>query len=491
MTRSGTEPGTQGLEPVIGLEIHVQLRTRTKMFCACPVRFGAPPNSLVCPVCLGLPGALPVPNAHALELACRAAAALGCRVHADSRFDRKHYFYPDLPKGYQITQFSRPLATGGAVVFRTEGETRSVRVGRLHLEEDAGKSIHDRFRGATAIDLNRAGVPLIEIVTEPELRSPSEARAFLVRLKQLLEHYAGVSDCNMEEGSLRVDANFSLRPSGSDVAAAKSEIKNLNSFAFVASALEYECERQTRVRRAGEPLVSETRTWDPVRRETRPLRGKEEEFDYRYFPEPDLPPLLLSPAALERVQKAVTALPHEIEARLARTYGLPEEETARLAATPGRACYFESVVEGRDEAFARVAAHLILRDLAEERKRRRAPLREEDLVAAPSLRRVVELRLAGVLSSDTAARVLPLLVESEDQDVDRLIEKQRLAQVSDPESLGRWVQESVAAHPEEAARYAAGDRQLLDFFMGRVMQASGGRADPGKARELLREKLEG
>ncbi|MFQ5679445.1 MAG: Asp-tRNA(Asn)/Glu-tRNA(Gln) amidotransferase subunit GatB [Gemmatimonadota bacterium] len=490
----GRDREASGYEVVIGLEIHVQLRTATKMFCGCPVEFGAPPNARVCPVCLGLPGALPVANGAAVELAARAAVALGCRIHTRSEFVRKNYFYPDLPKGYQITQFAHPLATGGQVVLRSEGRERRVGVRRLHLEEDAGKSLHDRFPESTAVDLNRAGVPLIEIVTEPELRFPAEARAFLVRLKQLLKHYADVSDCSMEEGSLRVDANLSLRKTGEDRSGTQTEVKNLNSFAFVERALEHERVRQLALLEAGLPVRRETRAFDAVRGETRPLRGKEEEFDYRYFPDPDLPYVEVAGDAVERERRRLGELPHELEKRLAERYRVSPSTAVQLAATPARAAYFEAAVSGSDPDLARTVANFIMGDLAAELNRRSEAGSEAELLPPEPLRRVAELRLEGVLSSDTASHALRHLISGGVQraaEVDALVRARNLAQVRDVGRLDGWVEEVLAAHPEEVARYAAGEAKLLAFFMGQVMRAAGGRADPDRIRELLARRLAG
>ncbi len=490
----GGDPGAAGAsddyEVRIGLEVHVQLRTTTKMFCGCRVQFGAPPNTRVCPVCLGLPGALPVPNRRAVRLGVRAALALGCTLHRRSAFDRKHYFYPDLPKGYQITQHARPLAAGGRVGLPEGSAVAEVGIRRLHLEEDAGKSVHDRFPDVTAVDLNRAGVPLIEIVTEPELRSPAAARAFLLRLKQLLEHYAGVSDCNMEEGSLRVDANLSVLRAGATRPGTRTEVKNLNSFSFVERALAYERDRQAEILDRGGEVAAETRLYDAGRGETRRLRGKEEAFDYRYFPEPDLPPLEVPESISQKEAAALGPLPHEYEGRLTRRYGLPERVAIRLAATPARAEYFERVAGGRDAAFARATANFILGELAAEANRRAGETPVERLLAPDRLRRIVELRLEGTLSSDTAARALGLLLADEAQDVDELVEARGLAQVREPGRIARWVEEVVTSHPAEAKRYAAGEARLLRFFMGRVMRASEGRADPERTRALLRKRLE-
>jgi len=477
-------------ETVIGVEVHVQLRTATKMFCGCEAAYGPPPNTRVCPVCLGLPGALPVPNREAVRLAVRAALALECRVFDPSQFVRKNYFYPDLPKGYQITQYEHPLARDGHVALRVDGVPRDVRVRRLHLEEDAGKSLHDRFPDSTAVDLNRAGVPLVEIVTEPDLRSPAEARAYLARLKQLLEHYAAVSDCNMEEGSLRVDANLSVRRPGSEVLNTKTEVKNLNSFSNVEKALSYERDRQVALREAGEEVEHETRTFEAATGRTHGMRGKEEAFDYRYFPEPDLPLLVLEEGIVETVRGELPELPQVAEERLREAWGLSLYDAELLAAYPRRLAYFEAVVADRDAEFAKQAANLIMGPLAEALNQREGGGTEDGLLAPRALRRVVALRLDGTLSSNSADTLLSLLLER-GGDPDELVEAHRLAQVRDASRLAEWVEEALAAHPEEAERFLSGEEKLLGFFMGAVMRRAGGAADPGRTRELLRERLGG
>lgn len=487
------EPGASahdGFESVVGIEVHVQLRTATKMFCGCRSEYGAPPNTNVCPVCLGLPGALPVPNAEAVALAVRAALALRCTVNPISAFDRKNYFYPDLPKGYQITQFAHPLAVNGSVRLDGEGGVREVRIRRLHLEEDAGKSMHDRFEGRTAVDLNRAGVPLVEIVTEPDLRSPTEARAYLVRLKQLLEHFAAVSDCNLEEGSLRVDANLSVRRAGDTTLGTKTEVKNLNSFANVEKALGFERARQIDVLVAGAEVEAETRLFDAAKGETRPMRGKEEAFDYRFFPEPDLPLLSLEPGLVEELKAGLPEMPDVLRARLEGRYGLTRYDAELLSAYPARAAFFEAIAGGRGSEFAKMAANFIMGEMAAELNRRSGGSVEEDLLLPSALARVVELRLEGTLSAGTASTTLELLMEGDqDGDVDAVVRSHGLAQVSDSARLEAWVREVLASHPQEAGRLRAGEEKLLGFFMGAVMKAAGGKADPGRAREILRRLL--
>ena len=348
-------------ETVIGLEVHVQLRTRTKMFCGCRATFGDPPNTHVCPTCLGLPGALPVPNAEAIRLAVRGATALGCTVHETSLFARKNYFYPDLPKGYQISQFDRPLATAGRVAFESPERGRiEAGITRLHVEEDAGKLVHDRFPGKTAVDLNRAGTPLAEIVSEPDLRSPAEARAYLVTLRQILV-YAGVSDCSMEQGSLRVDANLSIRRPGDPKLGTKTEVKNLNSFANVERALEAERARQIAVLERGERVAQVTLLFDAGSGEVRQLRSKEESHDYRYFPDPDLPPLVLAPAVIAEQRAALPELPEARRARLEASYGLPAYDARVLTGEPALGEYFEAVVRGGVEP--KTAANWVMADV--------------------------------------------------------------------------------------------------------------------------------
>jgi len=479
-------------ETVIGIEVHVQLRTVTKMFCGCRSEFGAPPNTHVCPVCLGLPGALPVPNEEAVRLAVRAGLALGCSIQRRSAFDRKNYFYPDLPKGYQITQFAHPIACGGSVRVATDRGEREVRVRRLHLEEDAGKSMHDRFEGATAVDLNRAGVPLIEIVTEPDLRHPAEARSYLTELKRILEHFARVSDCNMEEGSLRVDANLSVRRMGDATFGTKTEVKNLNSFGNVERALAFERERQIALLEAGGEVVSETRLFDPAAGETRPMRGKEEEFDYRYFPEPDLPVLEVSVVQIDAERAALPELPAALESRLVKEYGLTLYDASQLAAYPARAEYFECAARGRGEKVAKMVANFIMGELAAELNRRGRGDVEADVLPAAEVARLSELRVDGTLSARTAGRAFELLLAGEGADgVDEMVRKHGLAQVQDSDRLEEWVREVLEAHPEEAARLRAGEDKLLGFFMGAVMRTSRGKADPARTKECLARRVGG
>ncbi|HEX7118894.1 MAG TPA: Asp-tRNA(Asn)/Glu-tRNA(Gln) amidotransferase subunit GatB [Longimicrobiales bacterium] len=477
-------------EPVIGLEIHVQLKTATKMFCGNSAEFGAEPNTHVCPVCLGLPGALPVVNRRAVELGVRAALGLNCTIHETSVFARKNYFYPDLPKGYQITQYDRPLATEGwldaPVGDDAQAGTARVRIRRIHLEEDAGKSLHDRFPGETAVDLNRAGVPLIEIVTEPDLATPAHARAFLTRLKQVLE-YLEVSDCDMEKGSLRVDANVSVRPAGSDRLGTKTEVKNMNSFANVERALNYEIERQSRLLQAGGAVEHQTLLWDAGRGEARPMRSKEESHDYRYFPEPDLPPLVLDRAEIDAVRDALPELPDAKFRRFHERYGLPAYDAGVLTATREVADYFEAVAEAAGDAKA--ASNWIMTEVLAWLNQRQCAIAEFP-VPASHLAQLIGLVADGTVSSSLGRQVFSRMTETGKPPA-VIVEEEGLAQVRDTGQLEAWVEEVIAAHPGEAERFRGGEQKLIGFFMGQVMRRSGGKADPRQATEILRRKLGG
>ncbi len=470
-------------ETVIGLEVHVQLLTRSKMFCGCANRFGAEPNTLVCPVCLGLPGALPVPNAQAIRLATQAALALGCTVHDRSGFARKNYFYPDLPKGYQISQYDQPLATGGRVHFESAERGRiATGITRLHVEEDAGKSLHDRIPGQTAIDLNRAGTPLAEIVSEPDLRSPADARAYLLALKQILG-YVGVSDCNMEQGSLRVDANISIRRSGDSALGTKTEVKNMNSFANVERALEVERTRQIALVESGGRVAQVTLLFNAVTGEVRPMRSKEESHDYRYFPDPDLPPLVLSAEWIAEQQTALPELPEAKRARLTAEYGLSTYDARVIAAERPLADYFEAVLQAGGDAKA--TANWVMGEVI-------AAYNESGRfeVSPPRLAALIALVRDGGVSHQAAKRIYPELGRSTEAPA-AVAERLGLVQVGDADALGRWVDEVLAAHPGERDRYRAGETKLLGFFVGQVMKKSQGKADPKRVQLLLLERLTG
>ena len=469
-------------ETVIGLEVHVQLGTRSKMFCSCATSFGDPPNTNVCPVCLGLPGALPVPNREAVRLGVRAALALGCTIHERSVFARKNYFYPDLPKGYQISQFDRPLATGGTVAVESaERGLLEVSIVRLHLEEDAGKSLHDRVPGRTAVDLNRAGVPLAEIVSGPDLRSPAEARAYLVTLKQLLV-YAGVSECSMEKGSLRVDANVSIRPAGQDRLGTKTEIKNLNSFANVERALEWERARQQRELEGGGVIRQMTLLFNAATGQVRPMRSKEESHDYRYFPDPDLPPLVLTREWIEEIRRELPELPAARRARFGAQYGLPLYDAGVLTADRAIAEYYEAVVAAG--ADPKAAANWVMTEsLTGYNEAGRFA------VSAAALASLLALIRAGTVSHQAAKKVF-LELGSDGADPRAVAERLGLLQVRDETALEAWVDEVLAAHPQEVQRYRAGEAKLLGFLTGQVMRRSQGKADPKGVQPVLVRKLD-
>ncbi len=473
---------TDRFELVIGLEVHCQLKTASKAFCGCRTTFGDAPNENTCPVCLGLPGALPVLNAHAVLLATRAALALDCTVHPVSVFARKNYFYPDLPKGYQISQFDKPLATGGGVVISrdADGTPHVIRITRVHMEEDAGKSVHDRYPEWSAIDLNRSGTPLVEIVSEPDIRSGAEAGAYLRRMKQILE-YTEVSDANMEEGSLRVDVNISVRPKGSTELGTRTEIKNLNTFSGVERSIEVEFARQCAVVERGGTILQQTMLWDGVRGQIRPARSKEGSHDYRYFPEPDLPPLVLEAAWLEAQRAALPELPEAKRARFQRAYGLNGAELDQLTATPVLADAFESIAVASGDP--RRAANWVTGPLLAAANASGIAL-EQHPVTTARLGALIKLEASGQLSN-TAARQLFVLMETDAGDPLALATREGLLKVSDDSALVGWIDEVFAEFPVEAGRFAAGEKKLQGVLVGHVMKKSKGSADPKKVNQLL------
>jgi aspartyl-tRNA(Asn)/glutamyl-tRNA(Gln) amidotransferase subunit B len=487
MTTATADPGvTEKYEMVVGLEVHVQLKTRTKAFCSCSADFGARPNTNVCPVCLALPGALPVLNKRAVELATRAALALGCNLRPLSVFARKNYFYPDLPKGYQISQYDVPLASGGRLEIGTYPSGAPIVVGitRVHMEEDAGKSIHDRFPGLTAIDLNRAGVPLIEIVSEPDMRSARAAGAYLRVLKQLLE-YIGVSNVSMEEGSLRVDANVSARPRGEAKLGTKTEVKNMNSFSAVERALEGEFTRQCAVLDAGGRVQQQTMLWDGAGGAVRPARTKEESHDYRYFPEPDLLPLVLAPDDVEQIRGAMPELPRDRQARFAREYGLGEDDVDVLTASPELADYFEHAARAHGDYKAAAnwvkgevlaAVRMTGQDLAH------FAVRPRDVAE------LLDLVRDGQISHTAAKQVFAAMVKTGKPPAE-IVAREGLAKVDDADALSRWLDEVIAEHPAEATRFANGERKLQGVLVGHVMKKSKGAADPKRLNQLLSERF--
>jgi aspartyl-tRNA(Asn)/glutamyl-tRNA(Gln) amidotransferase subunit B len=475
-------------EMVVGLEVHVQLHTRTKAFCSCPADFGAAPNTNTCPVCLALPGALPVLNAQAVSYAARAALALEATVQPVSIFARKNYFYPDLPKGYQISQYDRPLATGGCLRIgtREDGSPLTVRITRIHLEEDAGKSIHDRFTGRTAIDLNRAGVPLIEIVSEPDLRSAQEAGAYLRALKQLLE-YLDVSDVSMEEGSLRVDANVSARSRGDTSLGTKTEVKNLNSFSGVERALELEFLRQCAVLARGERVHQQTMLWDAARGEVRASRAKEGSHDYRYFPDPDLPPLVLDEKWIAEIRDKLPELPARRRERFAKEHVLVDEDITVLISSPALGEYFESVA--RHHGDPKVAANWVMGEVLAMLKITGLPV-DRFPVRPSDLARLLDMVRDGLVTHSAAKRVFARMVETGDRP-EQVAQREGLLRIDDDASLAAWIDEVLSEHPSEWARYRGGERKLQGVLVGFVMRKSKGSADPKRLNQLLAERAGG
>jgi len=481
-------PPTSKYEMVVGLEVHVQLRTRTKLFCNCSTQFGDPPNRNTCPVCLALPGSLPVLNESAVELATRAALALGAAVQEESIFARKNYFYPDLPKGYQISQFDKPLATNGGLVIgeRPDGSPLRIGITRVHMEEDAGKSIHDRFAGASAIDLNRAGVPLIEIVSEPDIRSAAEAGSYLRLLKQVLE-YVDVSDLNMEEGSLRVDANISIRERGASKLGTKTEVKNMNSFSGVERALEAEFARQAGILDGHGTIEQQTLLWDADRGTVRPARSKEGSHDYRYFPDPDLPPLRLTKEWVEKLRGRLPELPDARRRRFAEEHRLGAYDIDVLTASPRIADYFEGVARASGDA--KTAANWVMGEVLAVLKNGGVSI-EQFAVRPADLATLMTMVRDGAVSHSAAKRIFQLMVSSGDRP-EQIAEREGLAQVGDESQLAAWVDEVIASQSAEWQRYRGGEKKLLGVFVGAVMKKSGGRADPRKVNQLLAARASG
>jgi aspartyl-tRNA(Asn)/glutamyl-tRNA(Gln) amidotransferase subunit B len=476
-------------EPVIGLEVHAQLLTASKLFCGCSTRFGAGPNENACPVCAGFPGVLPVLNRRAVEFAIRAGLATHCAIAPSSVLARKNYFYPDLPKGYQISQYERPICSRGYVEFDTGGAARRVRLTRIHIEEDAGKNIHEAHSGASLVDFNRAGVPLLEIVSEPDLRSPEEAGAYLRSLRSILQ-YLAICDGNMEEGSFRCDANVSIRPTEPDAPfGTKIEIKNLNSFRAVERALGFEIERQTETLSAGGRLEQETRLWDDERQETRSMRSKESAHDYRYFPDPDLLPINVDEAWINAIAVVLPELPAARKARLISEYRLPVYDAELLTSRKDIADYFDTAVKHHPNPKA--LGNWIIGDLFRELKERRL---EEQLyitswpVSARSLAELVELIDAGKITGKTAKTVFAALLDSTKTPW-QIVREQGLEQVSHPEAIEAAIDQVLAANAKQVEQYLSGNEKVFGFLVGQIMKATQGKANPQKANEILREKL--
>lgn len=478
-----TETATQ-YEVVIGLEVHAQLLTISKIFCGCSAKFGGEPNTQTCPICLGMPGVLPVLNRKVVEMAIAMGLATHCRIAPYSRFARKNYFYPDLPKGYQISQYELPLCEGGYVEIAVNGEIRRIGLTRIHMEEDAGKNLHEGLAAASHVDLNRAGVPLLEIVSEPQIRSAEEAVAYLKTLRDILV-YLGVCNGNMEEGSFRCEPNVSLRPVGQKIFGTRVELKNINSFRFVQKAIEYEIKRQEKTLREGGTVIQETRLWNVDKEVTVTMRGKEEAHDYRYFPEPDLVPLLIPADLIEEIRKGLPELPDAKRERFAREYGIPVYDAEVLTISKDLAHYFEACVAvyPQPKTISNWIMTELLRELkTDDREARESPVTPEKLAG---LLRLID---QGTISGKLAKDIFSLMYRT-GQTAEAIVESQGLMQVSDEAHLSAIIDQVISTHPKEVEAYRQGKDKLIGFFVGQVMKASGGKAHPGKVNELLKRRL--
>ncbi|MBS3898967.1 MAG: Asp-tRNA(Asn)/Glu-tRNA(Gln) amidotransferase subunit GatB [Dethiobacter sp.] len=472
-------------ETVIGLEVHVELATATKIFCSCPTEFGKEPNTHVCPVCLGLPGSLPVLNKRVVEFAIKAGLALNCQIPRFAKFDRKNYFYPDLPKAYQISQYDLPLAISGYLEFEVNGETKRVGITRVHLEEDAGKLVHAEFADYSLADYNRTGVPLIEIVSEPDLRSPEEAKAYLEKLKSVIQ-YTGISDVKMEEGSLRCDANVSIMPAGSKEFGTRSEIKNMNSFKAVQRGLAYEVERQKEVLEAGGKVVQETRRWDEHKGVTYAMRSKEEAHDYRYFPDPDLVPVMVEPAWVEEIRQSLPEMPDARRKRYQSEWGLPEYDAAVITASKAMADFFEATLAEYHDAKA--VANSLLGEILKYLNAQGIEIHQTKLTPA-HLAELLMLQADGTISGKIAKTVFEEMFSSGKKAAE-IVQEQGLVQISDKDAIAAIIAQVIADNPKSVQDFKAGTEKALGFLVGQVMKISKGRANPEMANQLLREKLQ-
>ena len=476
-------------ETVIGLEVHVQINTKTKIFCSCSTEFGKPPNANTCPICLGMPGVLPVLNKQFLESAMKACLATHCTIAPMNRFARKNYFYPDLPKGYQISQFEEPLGVNGYINIYINGIKKRIGLTRIHMEEDAGKLIHGANLGSPGksyVDFNRTGVPLCEVVSEPELRSPEEARAYLGELKSILE-YTQVSDCNMEEGSLRCDANISLRPKGQKEFGTRTELKNLNSFKFVQKAIEYEVDRQTRILDQGDQVIQETRLYDSDRGETFSMRSKEEAHDYRYFPDPDLVPVVLDEAWVEEIKKTIPELPEQKRERFAIEYSLPEYDAGVLTSSRELANYFEKCTSLLSKP--KIISNWIMGDLLRELNKSNQVI-SECPVSPSALVNLLKLIDEDVISGNIAKSVFEEMYQTGKEPI-TIVDEKGLKQITDDKAIDKMVEGVLQANLSQVDEYKGGKEKVLGFLVGQVMKASKGKANPGTVNKLLKEKISG
>ena len=473
------------LEPVIGLEVHAQLKTNTKIFCACSTSFGAPPNTHTCPVCLGMPGVLPVLNKKVVEYTLRMALATNCRISRESRFARKNYFYPDLPKGYQISQYELPIAEHGFVDVDVNGSHHRIGITRIHMEEDAGKLGHDPHRPVSMVDFNRTGVPLIEIVSEPDIRSPEEAGAYLRQLRSIVR-YLAICDGNLEEGSFRCDANVSIRPQGSQTLGTRTELKNLNSFKHVEKSLQYEISRQQEVLLEGGQIIQETRLWDPDKNKTMSMRGKEEAHDYRYFPDPDLLPLVIDDGWIRRIKESLPELPDGKKKRFMKQYGLPSYDAELLTSDRELAEYFENCVSiyshPKQVSNWMMGALLgLLNNLGKSI--------DDSPVSPENLARLLALIEDGVISGKIAKTVFDEMGQT-GKPAEQIVKEKGLVQITDTEALENVVSNIISAHPKEVDAYKNGKTKLLGFFVGQVMKETKGKANPKLVNEIMKRQLD-
>ncbi|SDE86245.1 Asp-tRNA(Asn)/Glu-tRNA(Gln) amidotransferase subunit GatB [Sporomusa acidovorans] len=474
-------------ETVIGLEVHSELKTKSKIFCGCSTQFGADQNTNVCPVCLGLPGVLPVVNEKVVEFAIRAGLALNCKILPFSKFDRKNYYYPDLPKNYQTSQYDLPIAVDGYLDIEVNGETKRIGITRVHMEEDAGKLVHSgtiNNSDYALVDYNRTGVPLIEIVSEPDLRSPEEAKAYLEKMKSILQ-YIDVSDCKMEEGSLRCDANISLRPVGTETFGTKAELKNINSFRSVLRGLEYEVERQTEILDEGGRVIQETRTWDENKGVTLSMRSKEQAHDYRYFPEPELVPIVVDPAKVEGIRASLPEMPDARKTRLMADHGLSAYDAETITASREMADYYDATVKAG--ADAKTAANWLMGEVSKHLNAANIPVAECP-VTAEKLAGLIGLIAKGTISGKIAKTVFEGMWNS-GKDADTIVKEQGLVQISDEGAIIAIVEGVIAANPQSVADFKAGKQKAIGFLVGQVMKQSKGRANPELVNKLLRERL--